>query len=90
MILLQQNEYRLVSDLRAYLDGYAAREAATHAALRPEGCQELKDALSRLRFGLLSRDYPPFGKLTSPCIAPSSTWPEYRCSTTRGCLSGTD
>jgi AraC-like DNA-binding protein len=57
---LQTNDYRRISELRAHLDGYAARQAAVRAAGNPEDCRELKDALARLKRALQTRDYAAF------------------------------
>lgn len=51
---------RRISDLRAHLEGYAARHAAMRAVREPSGCKLLKDVLNRLAAALKANDYQGF------------------------------
>ncbi len=51
---------RRLSDLRAHIEGYAARHAAVRAASDPVGTAFLAEALARLTAALRDHDYPVF------------------------------
>lgn len=51
---------RRLSDLRAHIEGYAARHAALRAAGDPAGVKRLDETLARLTAALRAHDYPAF------------------------------
>lgn len=57
---MNETEIRRLSELRALLEGFAARHAATRATLAPETLDRLRLVLRRLSKAVRARDYAAF------------------------------
>jgi DNA-binding FadR family transcriptional regulator len=59
-VVMNETELRRLSELRALLEGFAARHAATRAASAPETLDHMRLVLRRLSKAARARDYPAF------------------------------